>query len=86
MLVTSFGHIEMNFLAARSLTEVLVSMFTNTCVFLITLAIYGLLLCIVVAAIWVVSTKLYANFIEHPLHAVIFGVVVSCFICWFYLK
>lgn len=76
----------MSFLAARGLTEVLVSLFTNICVFLITLTIYALLLILVFLALWIVSKKLYEDFQVHPFHAVIFGVVVSCFICWFYLK
>jgi hypothetical protein len=76
----------MSVLAVRSLTEVLVSLFVNVCVFLITLTIYALLLGLVIVALWKLFEILYAHFLGHRLHAVIFGVVVSCLICWLYLK
>ena len=72
----------MSVLAVRSLTEVLVSLFVN----LITLTIYALLLGLVIVALWKLFEILYAHFLGHRLHAVIFGVVVSCLICWLYLK
>jgi hypothetical protein len=39
-----------------------------------------------IKALTFVFKELYEDFQTHPFHAVIFGVVVSCFICWFYLK
>lgn len=76
----------MSFLAARSLPEVLVSLFVNVCVFLITLTIYALLLGLVIVALWKLFEILNTYFTGRRLHAVIFGVVVSCLICWLYLK
>ena len=76
----------MSVLAVRSLTEVLVSLGSRILlIYIIYKAVEWL-----VPPLWklflAVGLMLYAHFLEHRLHAVIFGVVVSCLICWFYLK
>jgi hypothetical protein len=73
-------------LAARSLPEVLVSLFLQLCIIFAIAAAAWWLLGYAIKALSFVSKELYEDFQAHPFHAVIFGVVVSCFICWFYLK
>ena len=83
----------MIFLAAGSLPEVLVGLLIISVSLLIKLSV----LCVIAWVAWwllryaikaltFISKELYEDFQVHPSHAVIFGVVVSCFICWFYLK
>jgi hypothetical protein len=76
----------MKFLAARSLPEVLVSLVIKLCILCLIAWVAWWLLGYAIKALTFISKELYEDFQAHPFHAVIFGVVVSCFICWFYLK
>ena len=83
----------MSFLAAGSLPEVLVglliisvSLLIKLCVLYVIAWVAWWLLRYATKALTFISKELYEDFQVHPSHAVIFGVVVSCFICWFYLK
>ena len=73
-------------LAARSLPEVLVSLCINVCILVVIFWVAWWMLGYAIKALTFVFKELYEDFQAHPFHAVIFGVVVSCFICWFYLK
>jgi len=76
----------MKFLAARSLPEVLVSLVIKLCLLCLIAWVAWWLLGYAIKALTFISKELYEDFQAHPFHAVIFGLVVSCFICWFYLK
>jgi hypothetical protein len=76
----------MSVLAARSLTEVLVSLGSWLLLIYIILKVVEWLLPPLWKLFIAMGFTLYAHFLGHRLHAVIFGVVVSCLICWLYLK
>jgi hypothetical protein len=76
----------MSVLAVRSLTEVLVSLGSWLLLIYIIFKVVEWLLPPLWKLFIAMGFILYAHFLGHRLHAVIFGVVVSCLICWLYLK
>ena len=76
----------MSFLAARSLTEVLVSLGSKLFLVYIIYKVGEWLLPPLWKLFLAMGFILYTHFLGHRLHAVIFGVGVSCLICWLYLK
>ena len=76
----------MSVLAVRSLTEVLVSLGTQLFLVYIIYKVFEWLLPPLWKLFLAMGFILYTHFLGHRLHAVIFGVVVSCLICWLYLK
>ena len=80
----------MSVLAVRSLTEVVVSLGSWLLLIYIIYIIFKVVGEWLLPPLWklflAMGFILYTHFLGHRLHAVIFGVVVSCLICWLYLK